>query len=149
MAAPASPTPVEFFFDPGCPFTWRTSRWPTEVANAGTAVVTWRLMSLGVLNEGNENPRPRSRTRAHAGAPVHTLHDVHGRGRVCMDGWHDGTAHGIDVPAQRRRRPAHRQPRRAAFAQITTPKHLLPRRCRDGRCLMGWPGAPRLRISRP
>ena len=56
MTAPTSPTPVEFFFDPGCPFTWRTSRWLTEVAEAGTATVTWRLMSLGVLNEGQDVP---------------------------------------------------------------------------------------------
>jgi 2-hydroxychromene-2-carboxylate isomerase len=56
MASPASPTPVEFFFDPGCPFTWLTSRWLTEVAEAGVATVTWRLMSLSVLNEGTEIP---------------------------------------------------------------------------------------------
>ena len=49
-------TPVEFFFDPNCPFTWRTSHWITEVAEAGAATVTWRLMSLGVLNEGKEIP---------------------------------------------------------------------------------------------
>lgn len=49
-------TPVEFFFDPGCPFTWRTSRWLVEVADAGDASVTWRLMSLAVLNEGKEIP---------------------------------------------------------------------------------------------
>lgn len=52
----AAPTPVEFFFDPGCPFTWRTARWLTAVEEAGAATVTWRLMSLGVLNEGNEVP---------------------------------------------------------------------------------------------
>jgi 2-hydroxychromene-2-carboxylate isomerase len=51
-----SPTPVDVFFDPGCPFTWRTSRWITEVAGADIATVTWRLMSLGILNEGNEIP---------------------------------------------------------------------------------------------
>jgi 2-hydroxychromene-2-carboxylate isomerase len=56
MTAPAQTTPVDFFFDPGCPFTWATSRWITEVAGTGTASVTWRLMSLGVLNEGNEVP---------------------------------------------------------------------------------------------
>ena len=49
-------TAVEFFFDPNCPFTWRTSRWLTEVADTGAATVTWRLMSLGVLNEGKEIP---------------------------------------------------------------------------------------------
>lgn len=48
--------PVDFFFDPGCPFTWRTSRWLTAVEDAGEAEVTWRLMSLSVLNEGRDIP---------------------------------------------------------------------------------------------
>jgi hypothetical protein len=47
---------VDFFFDPGCPFTWRTSRWITEVADAGAATVTWRLMSLSILNEDKDIP---------------------------------------------------------------------------------------------
>jgi 2-hydroxychromene-2-carboxylate isomerase len=55
-APAAGPTPVDFFFDPGCPFTWATSRWIAEVAETGAAAVTWRLMSLGVLNEGKEIP---------------------------------------------------------------------------------------------
>ena len=49
-------TPVSFFLDSGCPFTWRTSRWLTEVADTGAADVTWRLMSLAILNEGKEIP---------------------------------------------------------------------------------------------
>lgn len=49
-------TPVDFFLDPGCPFTWRTSRWLTAVEDAGEAEVTWRLMSLSVLNEGRDIP---------------------------------------------------------------------------------------------
>jgi 2-hydroxychromene-2-carboxylate isomerase len=56
MTAPAETTPVDFFFDPGCPFTWATSRWITEVAATGATSVSWRLMSLGVLNEGKEIP---------------------------------------------------------------------------------------------
>ena len=58
-------TPVDFFFDPTCPYTWRTSRWIAGVAEAGAASVTWRLMSLAVLNEGKELPaefRPVYRT---------------------------------------------------------------------------------------
>ncbi|WP_214404550.1 DsbA family protein [Pseudonocardia lacus] len=54
--AATDPTPLDFFFDPVCPFTWATSRWATEVAATGAATVTWRLMSLGVLNEGKEIP---------------------------------------------------------------------------------------------
>ncbi len=56
IVATMTATPVDFFFDPGCPFTWRTSRWLTAVEEAGEAEVTWRLMSLSVLNEGREIP---------------------------------------------------------------------------------------------
>lgn len=50
------PTSVDFWFDPGCPFTWRTSRWLADVAGRRPVSVTWRLMSLGILNEGKEIP---------------------------------------------------------------------------------------------
>lgn len=49
-------TSVDLFLDPSCPFTWRTSRWLTTVADTGTATVTWRLMSLALLNEDQEVP---------------------------------------------------------------------------------------------
>ena len=47
---------VEFWFDPTCPFTWRTSRWARELEQAGLARVEWKVMSLGILNEGREFP---------------------------------------------------------------------------------------------
>jgi 2-hydroxychromene-2-carboxylate isomerase len=47
---------VTFWFDPACPFTWRTSRWLRGVAPRKGATVEWRVMSLGILNEGNEVP---------------------------------------------------------------------------------------------
>jgi 2-hydroxychromene-2-carboxylate isomerase len=47
---------VDFWFDPGCPFTWRTSRWLVDVASRRGLDVTWRIMSLAILNEGNEIP---------------------------------------------------------------------------------------------
>ena len=53
---PRAHDPVDFFFDPGCPFTWRTSRWITNVAEAGATAVTWRLMSLAILNADKEIP---------------------------------------------------------------------------------------------
>ncbi len=47
-------TAIEFWFDPSCPFTWRTSRWARELEQAGLATVEWKVMSLGILNEGRE-----------------------------------------------------------------------------------------------
>lgn len=39
-----------FWFDPSCPFTWRTSRWLRSVAEARGEQVRWRLLSLATLN---------------------------------------------------------------------------------------------------
>lgn len=47
---------VTFFFDPICPFTWRTSRWLRTVTQPRGHTIGWRLMSLKVLNEGKEIP---------------------------------------------------------------------------------------------
>jgi hypothetical protein len=45
---------VTFWFDPICPFTWRTSRWIRAVAPRKGTAVDWRIMSLGILNEGGD-----------------------------------------------------------------------------------------------
>lgn len=45
------------FFDPACPWTWRTSRWLVAVADARTLHLEWRSFSLAILNEGNVAPQ--------------------------------------------------------------------------------------------
>jgi hypothetical protein len=44
-------TALDFFFDPGCPWTWRASRWVTEVAPQRDVQVRWRAYSLDMKNE--------------------------------------------------------------------------------------------------
>lgn len=48
--------PVEFWFDPNCPWAWMTSRWVGEVEQARPLDVTWNVMSLFVLNEHQDIP---------------------------------------------------------------------------------------------
>jgi hypothetical protein len=41
---------LEFFFDPGCPWAWATSRWVTEVASIRNYEVSWKFLSLAMIN---------------------------------------------------------------------------------------------------
>lgn len=42
---------LEFFFDPVCPFCWVTSQWVRNVERQRSLDVTWRPLSLRILNE--------------------------------------------------------------------------------------------------
>jgi hypothetical protein len=52
------PTTVELFFDPGCPFCWVTSRWMEEVRGHADVTVTYRPISLWMLNPGEDPTEP-------------------------------------------------------------------------------------------
>jgi predicted DsbA family dithiol-disulfide isomerase len=58
-----------YYFDPACPFTWRTSRWLVSVAPERGVDVRWRPFSLSILNAGRPTPeqyRPMMEASAQA-----------------------------------------------------------------------------------
>ena len=76
---------MTFWFDPGCPWTWATSRWLVEAAATRDLRVTWRLLSLAVLN-ADRDLEPLMRERVEFGARVlrvfAAIEDNDARGRL-------------------------------------------------------------------
>ena len=75
MSNSSSPTPVDFWLDPVCPWTWLTSRWMLEVRKTRPVAINWHVMSLAILNEArlDELPERIRDLMGQAWAPVRVL----------------------------------------------------------------------------
>ena len=52
----AERTPVDFWFDPACPWAWLSSRWLLNAAQVRDLDLRWHVMSLALLNDGRDLP---------------------------------------------------------------------------------------------
>ncbi len=55
-ATDAERTPVDFWFDPLCPWAWMSSRWLLEVEKVRPIAPSFHVMSLAYLNSDKDIP---------------------------------------------------------------------------------------------
>lgn len=57
---------IRFYFDPGCPWTWQTSKWVRQLESSGHIELTWGLFSLALQNDrpGLKDPDPEAAAEA-------------------------------------------------------------------------------------
>jgi hypothetical protein len=65
---------LDFFFDPVCPWAWITSRWVVEVQELRNYTVSWKFISLKILNQDKMD---------YASMPA-GYKDVHAAGTSCL-----------------------------------------------------------------
>ncbi|GGS41990.1 MULTISPECIES: mycothiol-dependent nitroreductase Rv2466c family protein [Actinokineospora] len=94
---------VTIWFDPSCPYTWRTSRWLRAAAGRRDEKVVWRFLSLAVLNEGNDDVPERYRlSHQRALAALRVLAAVDGRhGQDAVDRLYSAIGERVHGPADR------------------------------------------------
>ncbi|EHR50237.1 putative dithiol-disulfide isomerase involved in polyketide biosynthesis [Saccharomonospora marina XMU15] len=84
----ATPTEVDFHFDPMCPFAYHTSRWVREVRAHTGLKVNWRFFSLEEVNRFEGKKHPWQRQWSYGWSQLRIAALLRRRDPALLDAWY-------------------------------------------------------------
>jgi predicted DsbA family dithiol-disulfide isomerase len=92
---------IRFYFDPLCPWCYQTSRWARRLDELGVVDVEWRVLSLAIINRGDEGRAAADSGSAPSLRTAIAIRDAHGNDAVgafykALSDAHHQRAEGVD-----------------------------------------------------
>ncbi len=88
MVESAASGPVEFYFDPMCPWAYRASVWIREVRRQTGIEVRWRFFSLEEVNRPEGKPHPWEREWGYGWSQMRIAALLRRQGQDLVDRWY-------------------------------------------------------------
>jgi len=87
-ATSQSPTSVDFYFDPMCPYAYQTSLWIRDVRRQNGIDITWKFFSLEEINRPEGKKHPWERPVAYGWTPMRVAAWLRRRDMDWCDRWY-------------------------------------------------------------
>lgn len=97
----ATPTTVEFFFDPMCPWAYQTSLWIRDVRSRRALDIRWRFFSLEEVNRPDGKRHPWERPLAYGWTPMRVAAWLRRRDMDLCDRWYEACGRALHGEGRR------------------------------------------------
>jgi 2-hydroxychromene-2-carboxylate isomerase len=115
-----TPAPVEFFFDPMCPWAYQTSVWIRHVRRQRPLDIRWRFFSLEEINRPDGKRHPWERRLAYGWTPMRVAAWLRRIDNDLCGDWYEACGRALHVDG---RRFYDVDVARALLAEIGAPAH--------------------------
>ncbi len=95
------PTPIEFYFDPMCPWAYQTSVWIRDVRSQIALDISWKFFSLEEINRPEGKRHPWERPLAYGWTPMRVAAWLRRTDMDLCDRWYEACGRALHVDGRR------------------------------------------------